>query len=183
MISPLLYISATVDDGRFFPGGANGRFPKDSQRFFQAGAKNGEILFFPLETKKTTFFTKNVIGKCDFKIPRQPPLPTPMCATDYIVSGLQVATRHGQDLDVHCKVFGTVDVATLTNFIQRLIPVSGNYQHFGSCLFQLLNTENTLLSHRRLAKPTVHGLSKSNCSNNLQTACLCKMCNLSCDCD
>jgi len=42
----------------FFPGGHSGIFLK----FFQWGAKSSEILFFPLKTKKTTFFAK------DFKI-------------------------------------------------------------------------------------------------------------------
>jgi len=32
--------------------------------FFQGGDKNGEISFYSLETKRTTFFAKNVTGKC-----------------------------------------------------------------------------------------------------------------------
>jgi len=30
--------------------------------FFQGGAKSSEISFFPVETKKTTFFAKNVLS-------------------------------------------------------------------------------------------------------------------------
>ena len=39
----------------FFPGGALGDFSK----IFPGGAGNGEICFFPLKTKKTTFFAKH----------------------------------------------------------------------------------------------------------------------------
>jgi len=39
-------------------------FSRGSQKFFQGGAKSEEISFLPLETKKTTFFAKDVIGKC-----------------------------------------------------------------------------------------------------------------------
>jgi len=31
---------------------------------FAGGAKSGKILFSPLETKKTTFFAKDKMGKC-----------------------------------------------------------------------------------------------------------------------
>ena len=54
-----------------------GRPPGD----FSRGVKSGEIWFFPLESKKTTFFAE------DFKIEGAPPgelclpLPTPMVAT------------------------------------------------------------------------------------------------------
>jgi len=40
-----------VSEG-FFPGGA----PEDFSRFFPGGAKSGEIYFFSLKTKETTFF-------------------------------------------------------------------------------------------------------------------------------
>ena len=32
--------------------------------FFRRGAKSGEVSFYPLETKKTTFFADNWTGKC-----------------------------------------------------------------------------------------------------------------------
>ena len=34
---------------------------------FAGGAKSGKISFSPLETKKTTFFAKNMMGKCQIK--------------------------------------------------------------------------------------------------------------------
>jgi len=40
--------------GRIFPSGGN-------SGFFQGGS--GEISFYPVETNKTTFFGKNLIGK------------------------------------------------------------------------------------------------------------------------
>jgi len=51
--------------------------------FSQGGGKGGEISFYPLETEKTTYFTKNVMEKCRtlkskrWKPPPAPP-PTPM---------------------------------------------------------------------------------------------------------
>jgi len=48
----MLYkIHAWASEG-FFPGGATRAFSK----IFLGGAKSDEICFFPLETKKTTFF-------------------------------------------------------------------------------------------------------------------------------
>jgi len=58
----------------FFPGWVDyGIF----QNFFNGGVKSGEICFFPLEIKKTTFFAEI------FKIwgGGQGPFPTPMLAT------------------------------------------------------------------------------------------------------
>ena len=51
--------------GKFYPGW--------QKQLFQAkgGRKNGEILFFLLETKKKTFFGKNVIGKCQISKSRE----------------------------------------------------------------------------------------------------------------
>jgi len=34
------------------------------KNMFAGGAKSGKILFSPLETKKTTFFAKSMMGKC-----------------------------------------------------------------------------------------------------------------------
>ena len=61
-------ISHTRASEGFFPG--LGFFSS----IFPGGARSGEIWFFPLETKKTTFFAKN------FKIQEgaKAPLPTPM---------------------------------------------------------------------------------------------------------
>jgi len=42
-------------------------FPGVPKRFYR-GAKSGKILFSLSETKKTTFFAKNVIQKCKFQI-------------------------------------------------------------------------------------------------------------------
>ena len=42
----------------------NPGFSRGSHNYFSKGAKNGEILFYPLETKKTAFFGENFIGKC-----------------------------------------------------------------------------------------------------------------------
>jgi len=47
----------------FFWGGKVD-FSRCSQKDFPMGAKIGEILFYPLESKKTTFFAKNLIGRC-----------------------------------------------------------------------------------------------------------------------
>jgi len=41
----------------FFPGGPMD-FCRGSQNDFSRGAENGDISFFPLETKKTTFLLK-----------------------------------------------------------------------------------------------------------------------------
>jgi len=50
--------------GRIFCRGGISGFFQGKLRVFLGEAKNGEIPFFPLETKKTTFFAKNLIGKC-----------------------------------------------------------------------------------------------------------------------
>jgi len=53
----------------FFPGGDNSGFfqnPEVVIKIFSGTAKNDEILFFLFESKKTTFFAKSVIGKCQF---------------------------------------------------------------------------------------------------------------------
>jgi len=45
--------------------------------YFQ-GAKSGKISFLSLETKKTTFFTKQLMGKCQISKSWGPCSPTPM---------------------------------------------------------------------------------------------------------
>ena len=39
-------------------------FSRGIQGFFHGEAKNGEILIYPYEARKTTFFSKNLIGIC-----------------------------------------------------------------------------------------------------------------------
>jgi len=56
--------------GRIFPG--------DSQKdLFPRGTNRGEISFYSLETKRTTFFAKTLIGKFHFSKSRRlwPPAP------------------------------------------------------------------------------------------------------------
>jgi len=48
---------------RFFPGRHLWIFP-GKLRIPLGEIKNGEISFFPLESKKTTFVVKNLIRKC-----------------------------------------------------------------------------------------------------------------------
>jgi len=65
---------------RFFQGGHNSAFFHKKPNIFFHGAKTGEILFYPLEIKKTTFFAKKLIGKCQISKCREvetPPLPPP----------------------------------------------------------------------------------------------------------
>jgi len=55
--------------GRIFSKGEIVLFPGVTKRFFQGGAKRGEISFYPLETKRTTFFAKKYNRKMShFKI-------------------------------------------------------------------------------------------------------------------
>jgi len=55
----------------FFPGDANcGNFPGLAKKIFPEGAKSGEISFFPLETKISTFSAKDVVGKCQISTSR-----------------------------------------------------------------------------------------------------------------
>ena len=50
--------------GRIFSRGDHQQiFRQVTIKIFQRGAKSDEISFFPLETKKTTFFAKNIIKK------------------------------------------------------------------------------------------------------------------------
>jgi len=48
-----------------------------SEGFFPRGAKTGEVSFFPIETKKTTFFAKSLIRKCQISKCGGPPFPAP----------------------------------------------------------------------------------------------------------
>jgi len=50
--------------GRIFSrGGQKWIFPDGAKNIFPWGSKSGKISFYPLETKKTTFFAKNLTGK------------------------------------------------------------------------------------------------------------------------
>jgi len=56
-------------------------FSRGSRKEFSRGCKSGEISFYPLETKNTTFFSKTLIGNCHISKPRGKlpwSLPTPM---------------------------------------------------------------------------------------------------------
>ena len=64
-------LSACASEGFFPGGGALGYFSKT----FLGGDKSGEICFFPLETKKTTFFAAFFQSR-GAKVPL-PPLTTP----------------------------------------------------------------------------------------------------------
>jgi len=50
-----LYMGAGLG---FFQGRASSGFSRGGSKIFLQGAKNGEVTFPPLETKKTTFFAK-----------------------------------------------------------------------------------------------------------------------------
>jgi len=48
----------------FFQGRVNSGFSRGRPKYFCREGKSGKIRFSPLETKKTTFFEKFVMGKC-----------------------------------------------------------------------------------------------------------------------
>jgi len=58
----------------FFQGAQLVDFSRGSQKDFSMRAKSGEISFFLLETKKTTFFVKRVTGKFQNPGGQGPPL-------------------------------------------------------------------------------------------------------------
>jgi len=57
--------------GGFFPG-------MPTVNFSRVGAKSGEILFYPFETKKTAFFAKYFIWKCQISKSMGPSGPAPL---------------------------------------------------------------------------------------------------------
>jgi len=70
----LFFVSVTMCVGKVFSGaGALGDFPK----FFQGEAKNSEICFLPLKTKKTTFFAKILNSNGGPRPPATPPFRRP----------------------------------------------------------------------------------------------------------
>jgi len=59
-----IFVIVTMGVGRIFSRGDHQQiFRQVTIKIFQRGAKSDEISFFPLETKKTTFFAKNIIKK------------------------------------------------------------------------------------------------------------------------
>ena len=46
-------------------------FSRHSQKYFSRGDKSGKISIYPLETKKTAFFAKHLIGKCQISNSRE----------------------------------------------------------------------------------------------------------------
>jgi len=61
--------------GRIFSrwGGNSGFFQGQPKRFLQEEAKSGEISFYLIETRKTTFFAKNLMIKCQISKFRRGP--------------------------------------------------------------------------------------------------------------
>jgi len=59
------HVPLNMSAGRIFSReGLLAHFPGVSQHIFAGGNKCGKILFSPLETNKTTFLSKNLMGKC-----------------------------------------------------------------------------------------------------------------------
>jgi len=84
----------------FFPGGGSRGFFQNISR----GAKSGEIYFFPLKTRKTTFFCWKCQNPVGVKAPTAP-LPTPM-----VMSWFESQKCMNQPLPVtlllnHCQFF------------------------------------------------------------------------------
>ena len=63
----------------FFQGCHQVDFSRRSQKYISRGGQSDKNSFYPLKTKKTTFFVKNLIGKCQFSNYRggKPPSPLP----------------------------------------------------------------------------------------------------------
>jgi len=57
--------SAGMGVGKSFSRGGSGFF-QGFPKILPGGDKSGEIAFYALETKKTTFFAENLIGKCQY---------------------------------------------------------------------------------------------------------------------
>jgi len=66
---------------------------RGGQKYICRGAKSGKILFSPLETKKTTFFAKHLMGKCQISISWGPCPPTPMSLKLFIAERLRKITN------------------------------------------------------------------------------------------
>jgi len=56
-------VAATVEQKMLIPWGEIADFSRVSRKdFFPGCANNRQILFYPLETKRTTFFATHLIG-------------------------------------------------------------------------------------------------------------------------
>jgi len=96
--------------GRMFSrGGLIVDFCRSSQKNFSWDGKCGEMSFFPLETKKTTVFAEQFVGKCQFSkssgdLCPLPCLPTPMpCAIPGYLRPIILALHNHFDCFVLCK--------------------------------------------------------------------------------
>jgi len=82
------------------------------------GAKRGEILFYPLETKIPTFFAINVIGNCQISISRAlvlpSPLPTPMNMGHYLWGVERV--KCFVNFHLHCIVSNLKNMSKMSMF-------------------------------------------------------------------
>jgi len=114
----LPFFAIWVSEG-FFSGDANcGIFPWVAKKIFPQGAKSGKILFYPLETKISIFFAKNVIGKCQTSTSRAlvlpSALPTPMNMGHYLL-GVERVKRF-VNLRLHCIVSNLKTMSKMSMF-------------------------------------------------------------------
>jgi len=78
-----------VDVGRISSRGGKVDLSSGNQKYFsREGVKSDEILFCPLETKKTTFFVKHFIEKCKFQNAGEVLAPLALSPSDTHVCGL-----------------------------------------------------------------------------------------------
>jgi len=84
---------------RFFSRGGKVDFSWRRQKYFSSGGKSDKISFHPLKTKKTTFFAKNLIGKCQVSNSREgqgPPAPTSNTLQEFCIN--IIALRNKTDI-------------------------------------------------------------------------------------
>jgi len=100
----------------FYRGGSCGIFLRVGKNIIPKGAKSGEISFYTLETKKSTFFAKDVIGKCQISKSRglgpPSPLPTHMNMGHYLW-GVERAKRF-VNVHLHCIVSSLKKISKLS---------------------------------------------------------------------
>jgi len=75
-----------------YPGRAIVVFSSEAKDFSR-GAKNDEILFFPLETKRTTCFLKNFIAICQI-FTRPTSTPSPFDAHNCVYRPIEICSTH-----------------------------------------------------------------------------------------
>jgi len=90
----------------FYPGDAIVDFSRGSQNCFARRGKSGDIWFYPLGIKKTSFFTKNLVKTFKFRnplglFPLALHFPMPMLAT-YIRTCLTLRTMACR-VEPHCE--------------------------------------------------------------------------------